>query len=107
MNTNKTKANSDRRKGWNSLNALGESLYYSLRLHVVNIDIAISYDDLVLSESPRMAKYLGRQRKPPSQPWRTFLANHVEQMASIDFFTVPTATFRVLFREKNGHERGL
>jgi len=45
----------------------------------------------------RVAKYLGRQRKPPSQPWRTFLANHVEQMASIDFFTVPTATFRVLF----------
>ena len=44
-----------------------------------------------------VAKYLGRQRKPPSQPWRTFLANHVEQMASIDFFTVPTATFRVLF----------
>ena len=24
-----------------------------------------------------VAKYLGRQRKPPSQPWRTFLANHV------------------------------
>ena len=24
-----------------------------------------------------VAKYLGRQRKPPSQPWRTFLANHL------------------------------
>jgi transposase InsO family protein len=44
-----------------------------------------------------VAKYLRRQRKPPSQAWRTFLANHVEQLASIDFFTVPTATFRVLF----------
>ncbi len=44
-----------------------------------------------------VAKYLRRQRKPPSQAWRTFLTNHVEQMASIDFFTVPTATFRVLF----------
>src|SRR5260370_34936467 len=44
-----------------------------------------------------VAKYLRRQRKPPSQAWRTFVANHVEQMASIDFFTVPTATFRVLF----------
>ena len=44
-----------------------------------------------------VAKYLERQRKPPSQTWGTFLANHVEQMASIDFFTVPTATFRVLF----------
>ena len=32
-----------------------------------------------------VAKYLGQQRKPPSQPWRTFSTNHVEQMASIDF----------------------
>jgi putative transposase len=42
-----------------------------------------------------VAKYLRRPRKPPSQ--RTLLANHLEQMASIDFFVVPTATFRVLF----------
>jgi putative transposase len=44
-----------------------------------------------------VAKYLQRRRKPPSQNWRTFLTNHIEQTASIDFFTVPTATFRVLF----------
>jgi transposase InsO family protein len=44
-----------------------------------------------------VAKYLRRPRKPPSQTWRTLLANHLEQMASIDFFVVPTATFRVLF----------
>jgi hypothetical protein len=44
-----------------------------------------------------VAKYLQQHRKPPSQNWRTFLTNHVEQTASIDFFTVPTATFRVLF----------
>src|SRR3984885_14465754 len=44
-----------------------------------------------------VAKYLRRPRKPPSQTWRTFLTNHLEQMASIDFFVVPTATFRVLF----------
>ena len=44
-----------------------------------------------------VAKYLQRSRRPPSQTWRTFLRNHVGQMASIDFFTVPTATFRVLF----------
>jgi putative transposase len=44
-----------------------------------------------------VAKYLYRPRKPPSQTWRTFLTNYVEQMASIDFFLVPTATFRVLF----------
>src|SRR6184192_3929358 len=41
--------------------------------------------------------YLPRPRKPPSQTWRTFLTNHLVQTAAIDFFTVPTATFRVLF----------
>jgi putative transposase len=44
-----------------------------------------------------VAKYLQRSPRPLSQTWRTFLRNHVGQMASIDFFTVPTATFRVLF----------
>jgi putative transposase len=44
-----------------------------------------------------VAKYLGRREAPPSPTWRTFLTNHVAQLASIDFFTVPTATFRVLF----------
>jgi len=38
-----------------------------------------------------------RERKPPSQTWRSFLANHLGSLASIDFFAVPTATFRVLF----------
>src|SRR5450631_3587515 len=38
-----------------------------------------------------------KPRKPPSQTWRTFLDNHVGSLASIDFFTVPTATFRVLY----------
>jgi putative transposase len=44
-----------------------------------------------------VAKYLRRPRKPPSQTWRSFLTNHLEQIASIDFFVVPTATFRILF----------
>jgi len=44
-----------------------------------------------------VAKYLRRPRKPPSQTWRTFLTNHLEQISSIDFFVVPTATFRILF----------
>ena len=35
--------------------------------------------------------------KPPSQTWRTFLANHLQQIAAADFFVVPTATCRLLF----------
>ena len=38
-----------------------------------------------------------RSPKPPSQTWRSFLKNHMASMVSMDFFTVPTATFRVLF----------
>jgi len=44
-----------------------------------------------------VAKYLGRRNGPPSPTWRSFLRNHVSQLASIDFFAVPTATFHVLF----------
>jgi transposase InsO family protein len=35
--------------------------------------------------------------RPPSQRWKTFLHNHVGQLVSIDFFTVPTLTMKVLF----------
>ena len=35
--------------------------------------------------------------RPPSQTWRTFLANHLQQIAAADFFVVPTATCRLLF----------
>jgi len=38
-----------------------------------------------------------KRRKPPSQNWRSFLDNHIGELVSIDFFAVPTATFRVLF----------
>ena len=46
---------------------------------------------------PTVAKYMVRHRNPPSQTWRTFLANHVHNLVSVDFFTVPTVTFRVFF----------
>jgi len=49
-----------------------------------------------LSEST-VAKYMPRRRKPPSQTWRTFLANHAKELVSSDFFVVPTVLFRVLF----------
>ena len=44
-----------------------------------------------------VSKYMVRHKKPPSQSWRTFLKNHCAQTASIDFFTVPTVTFRILY----------
>ena len=44
-----------------------------------------------------VAKYMVKHRKPPSQTWRTFLENHVKQLVSVDFFVVPTVSFRVLY----------
>ena len=44
-----------------------------------------------------VSRYRPRARRPPSQTWRTFLANHAPALVSLDFFTVPTATFQVLF----------
>lgn len=44
-----------------------------------------------------VAKYMPRSRRPPSQSWRAFLDNHLKGLVSIDFFTVPSATFHVLF----------
>jgi hypothetical protein len=44
-----------------------------------------------------VSKYMARPRKPPSQTWRTFLRNHPNGLASIDFFVLHTATFRLLF----------
>jgi putative transposase len=44
-----------------------------------------------------VAKYMVRHRKPPSQTWRTFLENHVKDLVSVDFFVVPTVTFRILY----------
>ena len=38
-----------------------------------------------------------RCRKPPSQTWRTFLENYVQQLVAIDFLVVRTMSFRLLF----------
>jgi len=44
-----------------------------------------------------VSRILRQLPRPPSQTWKTFLHNHLSQMVSIDFFTVPTVTLKVLF----------
>ena len=44
-----------------------------------------------------VSRYMPRRRKPPSQSWRAFLRNHTKELVSVDFFIVPTATFRILY----------
>ena len=46
-----------------------------------------------------VARYLRprRRRGDPKQRWLAFLANHREAIVVMDFFTVPTLTFQVLY----------
>jgi len=44
-----------------------------------------------------VSRLLEPRTRAPSQTWRTFLTNHLATAASMDFFTVPTLTGRVLF----------
>jgi hypothetical protein len=44
-----------------------------------------------------VAKYLPRRSKPPSPTWRSSFRNHIKQIMAVDFFTVPTVTFQILF----------
>jgi hypothetical protein len=55
------------------------------RIHGELLKLGISISERTVS------RLLHRRHKPPSQPWRTFLDNHVNELVSVDFFTVPTA----------------
>jgi putative transposase len=44
-----------------------------------------------------VAKYMRRTSPRPSPTWRAFLAAHARDLVAIDFFVVPTLTFRLLF----------
>jgi len=44
-----------------------------------------------------VSKYMLRRRGPPSQGWKTFLRNHADGIASVDFLIVPTLAFERLF----------
>jgi hypothetical protein len=56
-------------------------------LHLLGFEVAQS----------TVAKYRIKTLKPSSQTWKTFLSNHAGEIIGIDFFTVPTATFRNLY----------
>jgi len=70
---------------------LANPLWGAPRIHgeLLKLGIAVS--------EATVAKYMARHRRPPSPTWRAFLANHVPDLVSVDFFTVPTVTFRVFF----------
>jgi hypothetical protein len=66
-------------------------LWGAPRIHGELLKLGIEISQAVVS------KYMVHRPRPPSQSWRTFLRNHLCCLASVDFFVVPTATFRLLF----------
>ncbi|HXQ23045.1 MAG TPA: integrase core domain-containing protein [Candidatus Acidoferrales bacterium] len=65
---------------WGSPRILGE-------LRKLGIEVAKS----------TVEKYRVSPSRPPSPSWRTFLATHAKDLVSIDFFTVATVRFEILF----------
>ena len=44
-----------------------------------------------------VARYMHRTSPRPSPTWRAFLTSHAQDIVAVDFFLVPTLTFRLLF----------
>lgn len=66
-------------------------LWGAPRIHGELLKLGIDVSERTVS------RLIPKRLKPPSQPWKSFLNNHIQDLVSIDFFTVPTATFPVLF----------
>jgi putative transposase len=71
--------------------AAANPLWGAPRIHAELLKLGIDLSERTVS------RLLPKRRTPPSQTWRTFLSNHVRDLVSFDFFTVPTAGLRVLF----------
>src|SRR5262245_54270871 len=71
--------------------ARSNPLWGAPRVHGELLKLGINISERTVS------RWMPRRRKPPAQTWRAFLDNHIGDLVSMDFFTVPTATFRVLF----------
>jgi len=71
--------------------ATANPLWGAPRIHGELLKIGIDVAERTVS------RLMPARRPHPSQTWRTFLANHVRDLVSIDFFNLPTAALRVRF----------
>ena len=71
--------------------ATANPLWGAPRIHAELLKLGIDVSERTVS------RLMAKRRIPPSQTWRTFLDNHVRDLVSLDFFTVPTLGLRVLF----------
>ena len=71
--------------------AAANPLWGAPRIHGELLKLGIEVAERTVS------RLIPKRPTSPSQTWRTFLANHVRDLVSIDFFTVPTIRLHVLF----------
>lgn len=71
--------------------AIGNPLWRTPRIHGELKMLGITASEQIVSCILRTVP------RPPSQTWMTFLRNHLGQIVSVDFFTVPTIRLGVLF----------
>ena len=71
--------------------ATANPLWGAPRIHGELLKLGLDVSERTVS------RLIQKRRSPPSQTWRTFLANHVRDLVALDFFTVPTARLRILF----------
>src|SRR6266480_4383303 len=71
--------------------SLANPLWGAPRIHGELLKLGITIGQTTV------AKYMARNRRPPSQRWRTFLRNHADSIASMDLFVVPTISFQLLY----------
>jgi putative transposase len=71
--------------------AAANPLWGAPRIHAELLKLGIDVCERTVS------RLMPKRGIPPSQTWRTFLANHVGDLVALDFLTVPTVGFRVLF----------
>ena len=71
---------------------MANPLWGAPRIHCELLKLGINISERTVSSL--MPKH---PRKPSSQTWRAFLKNHMANTVSIDFFTVLTVNFHILF----------
>ena len=71
--------------------AVANPLWGAPRIHGELLKLGIDVAERTVS------RLIPKRPSRPSQTWRAFLTNHVRDLVSLDFFTIPTAGLRVLF----------
>ena len=71
--------------------SLANPLWGASRIHGELLKLGIDVGQTTV------AKYMARNRRPPSQGWKTFLRNHADGITSMDLFVVTTISFQLLY----------